>query len=129
MALNNWLNRITKRFIIDTSPATMINNFNGLSDWIYDPDMSAVTGVSSVYWTIIGDTVSEMSQSEKDAVDAANLAAARDFVASQIDEMESMLRQYIKISGIENNILRVKLGLEPRTFEQLKTAIRDGLGS
>lgn len=46
------------------------------ADWIINPDMSAVEGVSKIYWKVVGDTVVEMDQSEKDAVDAAQAAAA-----------------------------------------------------
>lgn len=59
------LNKITKQYIRsvhtpDFSP----------SDWIVNPDLSAVEGVPVEYWKITGDVVSEMNQSEKDAVDA-----------------------------------------------------------
>ena len=43
--------------------------------WIINPNLSAVVGVDRKYWQINGDSVSEMSQAEKDAVDAAEEAA------------------------------------------------------
>ena len=39
--------------------------------WIINPDLSAVQGVSRKYWKIVGDNVVGMTQSERDAVDAA----------------------------------------------------------
>jgi hypothetical protein len=38
--------------------------------WIVNPDLSSVSGVPIKYWKITGDAVSEMNQTEKDAVDA-----------------------------------------------------------
>lgn len=39
--------------------------------WVINPDMSPVAGVPQKYWKLTGDVVSEMSQAEKDVVDAA----------------------------------------------------------
>lgn len=44
-------------------------------DWLINPDLSNVQGVAEKYWKIVNDEVVEMDQSEKDAVDAAELAA------------------------------------------------------
>lgn len=43
--------------------------------WIINPDLSALTSVPQKYWKVSGDSVLEMNQTEKDAVDAALLAA------------------------------------------------------
>lgn len=45
------------------------------SDWLMNPDLSGVSGVDPKYWEVVGETVSEMSQADKDAVDAAILGA------------------------------------------------------
>jgi len=45
--------------------------------WIINPDLSALTGVPKKYWKVVGDTVIEMDQSEKDDVDAALLPTAK----------------------------------------------------
>lgn len=42
--------------------------------WIINPDLSGVSGVLQKYWKIVGDTVVEMTQPEKDAVDEAEIA-------------------------------------------------------
>ncbi len=62
------LNRTTKeqRFSVHTPDYSVV-------DWIINPDLSGVIGVPVKYWKIDGDVVSEMNQSEKDAVDSALL--------------------------------------------------------
>jgi hypothetical protein len=39
-------------------------------DWLHNPDLSLVSGVSPKYWKVDGDTVVEMSVAEKEAKDA-----------------------------------------------------------
>ncbi len=56
------LNRTTKQYIASAHTPDY-----PVADWIHNPDMSAVSGVPSMYWKITGDTVSEMSAAEKDA--------------------------------------------------------------
>ncbi len=48
-----------------------------VSDWIHNPDLSAVEGVPSIYWKITGDTITEMDSLEKAAVDNAVLRTWR----------------------------------------------------
>lgn len=55
------------------------------SAWIINPDLSAVQGVDKKYWKIVGDVISEMDQSEKDAVDAAELDDLKHQRYKQID--------------------------------------------
>ena len=43
----------------------------GDPDVLIDPDITAVIGVPVKYWKRVNDTIVEMSQAEKDAVDAA----------------------------------------------------------
>jgi hypothetical protein len=47
------------------------------SEWIINPDLSAVAGVPTRYWLISGNTVTEMTPAQKAAVDAAEAAAAK----------------------------------------------------
>lgn len=47
------------------------------SDWIINPNLSAVAGVPTQYWAISGNTITEMSPAQKAAVDAAEAAAAK----------------------------------------------------
>ena len=45
--------------------------------WIINPDLSAVASVAKKYWKISVDDVLEMTQGEKDAIDAADLVTAK----------------------------------------------------
>jgi hypothetical protein len=68
------LNRTTKKYL----PSANTPDYDP-TDWIIDPDLSAVSGVPNKYWKLVGDTVSEMSTQEKadmDAYIAANTAVA-----------------------------------------------------
>lgn len=65
----NVLNRTTKQYISSVHTP----NYDP-ADWIINPDISAVIGIDSRYWKITDDVVSEMTQVEKDAVDAAELS-------------------------------------------------------
>lgn len=62
----NVLNRTTKQYITSANTPDYPT-----ADWIINPDLSGVSGVPSKYWKITGDVVTEMNQTEKDAVDAA----------------------------------------------------------
>ena len=141
--LNQWVNRTTRVFIQQTSsgemerrfPAEVFHDVEGEptsnANWIHAPDLSAVAGFSNIYWIITGDVISLMSQAERDAVDVAALETQRDSVASELDEVEGVLRAFMKIVVSEMNIVRA--GLKPplpaRTFTQLKSALRNELGT
>ena len=141
--LNQWVNRTTRAFIQQTSsgemerlfPAEVFHDAEGEpvsnANWIHAPDLSAVAGFPNVYWIIIGDVISLMSQAERDAVDAAALETQRDNVTEELDELEGILRAFMKIVMSEINIIRAALKppLPARTFAQLKTALRAKLGS
>tara|TARA_Y100000310_G_C20692581_1_gene823308 strand:- start:2069 stop:2794 length:726 start_codon:yes stop_codon:yes gene_type:complete len=40
-----------------------------LAIWVVNPDLSGVSDVAPLYWKVVGDSVLEMDQSEKDAAD------------------------------------------------------------
>ena len=125
--MGNYLHRTNKRYFQSTSPASLPES---LANYISNPDMSAVEGVPSKYLVITGDIVTEMSQVEKDAVDAATLAARRDaLVDAVMDNLEGDLRQLVKLMISEINILRSQHGLPDRTMAQFKAQIRNGYGS
>jgi hypothetical protein len=63
--LGTVLHRTTK----ELREAVNIDAYDAVA-WIKNPNLSGVLSVSPDYWKISGDTVSEMSQTEKDAVDA-----------------------------------------------------------
>lgn len=127
---NDWLNRTTKQLILNTSPATMgVLEPASNAEWIYDPDMSAVEGYPVKYWIITGDVVTLMDAGERATIDAAMLEAARDQVATQLDQQENIIRAFMLIVLDEVNLLRTQHGLSERTVQQLRNAIRDKLGS
>ena len=141
--LNTWVNRTTREFVQQVSsggmerrfPAEVFHDAEGEptsnANWIHAPDLSAVVGFPNIYWIITGDVISLMSQAERDAVDAAALETQRDSVAAELDEVEGVLRAFMKIVLSEMNIVRA--GLKPplpaRTFSQLKSALRNELGT
>ncbi len=51
--------------------------YYSIAIWIINPDLSAVSGVLKKYWKIVGDSVEEMTQGEKDTVDAALLPGTK----------------------------------------------------
>ena len=55
-------------------------------EWLINPDLSLVRAVPSRYWKIEKDTVLEMTQPEKDAVDAAIKQAQIDSAVQAVDK-------------------------------------------
>jgi hypothetical protein len=53
--------------------------------WVINPDLSPVSGVAVKYWKLTGDVLSEMTQGEKDAVDAADLPSVKQSKMKTID--------------------------------------------
>jgi len=118
------LNRVTKELINSANTPEF-----PIVDWIINPDLSAVTGFPSKYWIITGDVITLMSQAERDAVDAAIVSARRDGTVTTFDEVEDVMRAFARVLLDEINILRTQHSLADRTIAQLKTAIRNKLGT
>lgn len=74
------------------------------ASWIHAPDLSAVAGFEPKYWNISGDVVSLMSPAERAAVDAAELAAARDGIAGNIEAVQSYERAFAEVLLDEMNL-------------------------
>ena len=140
MANNDWINRTTKQHLSHMSPGDMGRRFGtsfvdtdghgaSTAEWIYNPDLSAVAGFASSYWTIAGDTVTLISQAQRDAVDVQIQSDNRDSTTNQLDGLEDLLRSFALVVLDEFNVLRAQHGLNPRTIAQLKSAIRSKLGS
>ncbi len=66
------------------------------ADWLINPDLSALAAVEQKYWKVVGETVVEMTQPEKDAVDAAEAAAVLldDALVVQQGEFETVSNEY-----------------------------------
>lgn len=84
------------------------------ADWFIDPDVSAVAAVPTKYWARpLTDPVTEMTQPEKDAVDAAEAAALTnqnraDAVANVDNTEESVgweLRELIELFNKRDNYI------------------------
>lgn len=73
------LNRTTKQFIRFANTPDY-----PAAEWIINPDLSAVTGFASKYWTITGDVVTLMTQAERDAVDAQEAAESFDAAVANV---------------------------------------------
>ena len=56
------------------------------SEWLINPDLSAVAGVEQRYWKIEKDAVVPMTQAERDAVDAAIKQAQIDSAVQAVDK-------------------------------------------
>ena len=124
--MGNFLHRVTKQHLISTSPNDLLEP---IGNYISNPDLSAVAGFPSKYWIITGDTISLMSLPQRNAVDLAELEAGRDRVVRELDQIEKILRSFALTVLDEFNVLRSIHSLVPRTIGQLKTAIRNKLGS
>ena len=67
-----WLERTSKQLLNSVPEADLPTS---VANWIEEPDLSAVVGFTSIYWTITGDLVSLQSPAERDATDATIAAA------------------------------------------------------
>ena len=74
-----------------------------------------------------GSTVEEMTQPEKDVVDAAEAQAESDRKDALASDLGEILTAFMLIMLDEINILRGEAGLAPRTIQQLKNALRSKL--
>lgn len=101
------------------------------ANYIQDPDLSAVSGQPSKYWTISGDSVLLADQSTRDSRDADIAAAAE--LAYETDQKaqytdNEIFRAQIKYVVDELNILRAATGTTPaRTYAQAQTYMFDAI--
>lgn len=102
------LNRTTKEYL----PSVNTPDYPTV-DWIINPDVSALAGVPTKYWNISGDTVTEMTQPEKDAVDAAEqanfIAQARQALKDNYNQSIVSDKAIVLMLLDEINILRAAL--------------------
>jgi hypothetical protein len=70
----NVLNRTTMEYL-ESQNTPDFTKPEVAADWIINPDLSAVRGISHRYWKLVDDAVVEMPQDEKDVVDSAAKAA------------------------------------------------------
>ena len=109
---------------------------NPVADWILRFDLSQVgitdlsthkDPINTKYWKIVGDDVTLMSPTEKDAEDARLADELLDVQRAGYKataDIDKLFKAFAKILVDEINILRANDGLTPRTFTQLKNAIK-----
>lgn len=79
--MSDALNRTSKQLVRNIE----ISKYD-ITDWIIDPDLTALEGVLNIYWNISGDLITEMNQADKDAVDALTpIDEYREVKQAQID--------------------------------------------
>ena len=136
----SWVNRTTRQHISRRSPRGMEKTFggsfvdgdgNGIStaEWIFSPDLSAVTKGDDtlwaiIYWIVTGDVITLMSPAQRQAVDDQTTSDSRDREANTIQLSNSFAKAFAEILLDEINILRGRAGLMPRTLTQFRNALR-----
>lgn len=96
-------------------------------DWIRNPDLSAVAGLASKYWLVSGDTVSAMSQAQRDAVDAQEAAdeVAADRAAQKTRmDTERLLKAMAVYFAQQINVLRQGQSLPPLSAADVRAGIK-----
>lgn len=72
-----------------------------VESWLINPDLSGVSGAPEKYWKVVDDSVVEMTQEEKDAVNLALTPPPTCFVSTRIcDDAVSFSASWGHISGI-----------------------------
>lgn len=111
-------------------------DYSERNDVVINPDLSAVIGIALKYWKHDNGSIVEMSQAEKDALDAAEQAAFELTVRTgskaymdNFNDFGLILRAMVSIMMKEINILRTEHSLANRTFSQLKTQIKSEVDS
>ena len=124
----NVLNRTTKEFRRSVNtPDFPVEN------WIINPDLSSLIETDSKYWVIEGDTVRDMTDVEKDVVDAneasATEAAAKTAAKAVIDGADPIMNKTLtaiaEVIQDELQALKNNTPLASRTMDQLKQEAKD----
>lgn len=100
-------------------------------------EYNAASAIPPQYRKWSGSAVKEMTQAEKDAVDAALEAARRAALRTEADanlsvnrdDRSLIIRALAKTILDEINILRAQHSLTPRTFSQMVTAVQNKIAA
>lgn len=81
------------------------------SPWTVISEQNAATwqAIPPQYRKLVGEAIEEMTQAEKDAVNAARLQAARDAEAAQLQSQEDILRAFMLVVLDDRNLLAARL--------------------
>ena len=95
------------------------------SDWLINPDLSAVAGLDPRYWKIAKNAVAAMTAGERQAVDDALAADAKEALAAAAkeDAAQPLLKAVASMLADELTLLRKELSLPDRTDEQIAVAL------
>lgn len=122
--MGRWVHRSTKRFLDSVSPASLPEP---RANYISEPNLSAVSGFATKYWTIVGDVISLKSLAERNVVDVAEDSDELDKIADQLESTRTLSRAFAEVVLDEINLLRAQHSLPPRTLSQLRNAVRSKL--
>ena len=144
----NWIHRSTKQKLRSVCSGELPD---AIANYIEEPDLSAVSGQPSKYWTITGDVVTLMDQAARDVVDTAEDTTRLDSISDELDQTQSILKAFAQVlvdelnnradttnailDAIDNasNLSGLKTAIgqisntPQRTLAQLKTAVRNKL--
>lgn len=102
------LNRTTKQFLSSANTPDY-----PASEWIINPDLSAVSAYDSKYWVIQGDNVILMNQSARDSIDDAENDLRKDSIVNDNALMSEVLLDEINaLRGIHDLPLRTMADIE-----------------
>ena len=99
------------------------------TDWLINPDLSAVAGTPEHHWTVVNDAVVLKSQADRDAADLAVKNARMDAQANRLDQESDVYRAaFVELLADRNsqaaaiNALRRAI-LDATNLATLKTAV------
>ena len=121
----DWIHRIKMTLLHSVAEADLPEPE---SNYILDPDLSAVAGQPTKYWEVSGDAVTLMDAAARAVVDAAELEVQKDSVVAELDQNMALIRAVFLVILDEFNLLRAEHGLAPRTVTQLRNAAKAKLG-
>lgn len=142
----------TPQKVLGVLPSANTPDFDGRTDVLVNPDLSALDAIPQAYWKHDTGAVIEYTQAEKDTQDAAESAAAdaalrdgakgqfsgqpglalrafADIIKDEINVIRTWARDYKAVVASANNFSSLKSGvagmadLPDRTLAQLKSAI------
>ena len=127
----------TPQKVFAVHPSANTPDWEGRSDVLINPDLSAVDGIVDVdYWKVVAGQVVPFTAQEiadQDAADAAEVdtntrSGGKGYFNGQTPEGLAF-RAFADIVKDEINILRAQHGLADRTLAQLKSAIQSRIDS
>lgn len=118
-----WFHRTTRVQLRSVASADLPNP---QSEYIEEPDYSAVEGQPVKYWEVAGDVISLADQATRDAIDLAENNVRKDSLADEV-ETNDLLRAIAETNLDLFNQLRAFHGLSAITPQQYKANVRGNL--